>query len=66
MANTKKIEGLRTAFEECIKSNKYPQSMRNIIKAASAAKENEDKVDLCRSLDTGKRDNRSDTFHTGW
>ena len=46
MANTKKIEGLRTAFEECIKSNKYPQSMRNIIKAASAAKENEDKVDL--------------------
>lgn len=55
MANTKKIEGLRTAFEECIKSNKYPQSMRNIIKAASAAKENEDKVDLCRSLDKAKK-----------
>ena len=59
MANTKKIEGLRTAFEECIKSNKYPQSM-----AASAAKENEDKVDLCRSLDTGKKETTEVTLST--
>ena len=53
MSNKEKMEQLRTIFEEVIKTNKYPQSMRNIIKAASAAKENEDKVDLCRSLDTG-------------
>ena len=64
MANTKKIEGLRTAFEECIKSDKYPQSMRNIIKAASAAKENEDKVDFCRSLDTGKKETTEVTLST--
>ena len=64
MANTKKIEGLRTAFEESIKSDKYPQSMRNIIKAASAAKENEDKVDFCRSLDTGKKETTEVTLST--
>lgn len=56
MSNKEKMEQLRTIFEEVIKTNKYPQSMRNIIKAASAAKENEDKVDLCRSLDTGKKE----------
>ena len=56
MVNTKKIEGLRTAFEESIKSDKYPQTMRIIIKAASAAKENADKVDICRSLDIGKKE----------
>lgn len=64
MANTKKIEGLRTVFEESIKSDKYPQSMRNIIKAASAAKENEDKVDFCRSLDTGKKETTEVTLST--
>ena len=42
MSNKEKMEQLRTIFEESIKANKYPQSMRNIIKAASAAKENED------------------------
>ena len=56
MSNKEKMEQLRTIFEGSIKANKYPQSMRNIIKAASAAKENEDKVDLCRSLDTGKKE----------
>ena len=42
MMNAKKIEGLRTAFEESIKANKYPQSMRTVIKAASAAKREAD------------------------
>ena len=34
-----KIEGLRVAFEESIKGNKYPQTMRNIIRMSIKAKE---------------------------
>ena len=64
MSNKEKMEQLRTIFEESIKANKYPQSMRNIIKEASAAKENEDKVDLCRSLDTGKKETTEVTLST--
>lgn len=64
MMNAKKIEGLRTIFEEVIKTNKYPQSMRNIIKAASAAKEDKDKVDICRNLDTGKKETTEVTLST--
>lgn len=30
MSNKEKMEQLRTIFEESIKANKYPQSMRNV------------------------------------
>lgn len=64
MSNKEKMEQLRTIFEEVIKTNKYPQSMRNIIKAASAAKEDKDKVDICRNLDTGKKETTEVTLST--
>lgn len=64
MSNKEKMEQLRTVFEESIKANKYPQSMRTVIKAASAAKEDKDKVDICRSLDTGKKETTEVTLST--
>lgn len=64
MKMSDKIEGLRVAFEESIKGNKYPQTMRNIIRMSIKAKETEDKVDLIRNLEIGKNEATEVMFST--
>ena len=64
MKMSEKIEGLRVAFEESIKVNKYPQTMRNIISMSTKAKETEDKIDLIRNLESGKNETTEVMFAT--
>ena len=64
MKMSEKIEGLRVAFEESIKGNNYPQTMRNIIRMSIKAKETEDKVDLIRNLEIGKNEATEVMFST--
>lgn len=62
MSKKEYMEQLRVVFEDSIKKDKYPKNMSGVIKAARRAKENDDKIEVSRSLGIGKEETTEVSF----